>query len=60
MGFSFLRNNKTSNNIKKEEPLSSLVLKTYISQTVQFILNEEQIDYKSTLMTIFESINCII
>lgn len=44
--------------VKKEGHLSSLILKTNISQAVDFILKEDRIDYKNTLKTIFKSMNC--
>lgn len=57
MGYRFLKKRLTSTDTRTDKPLSRLVLKTNISQTVEFILKEERLDYKSALMTILKSLN---
>ena len=55
MEFSFLRRMKTNNQKVNEQP-KCIVLNNYIIQTVDFILKEDNIDYKNTLITILKAI----
>lgn len=43
---------------KRKKKLSRLVLKSNTSQAIDYIIKEDKIDYKNTLMTIFKSLNC--
>lgn len=55
MEFSFLRKIKPNNQKVNVQP-KCIVLNNYIIQTVDFILKEDNIDYKNTLITILKVI----
>lgn len=58
MGFSFVKKIKISDNLENDGNLKSILLKNNVSQVVAFILNEDKVDYKTTLLTILESMSC--
>ena len=55
MEFSFLRKIKPNNQKENQQP-KCIIINNYIVQTVDFILKEDNIDYKNTLITILKVI----
>lgn len=56
MGFNFLKKKSKLNNAKVSEQPSCIAFNNYMSQTTNFILNEDNIDYKNTLITILKTV----